>query len=603
MSRILLFVGLALTLFTFVGCRNDIALKEEKVEVLIRLTPPKDTDPLDVSDLCVTLENLRTNQKDSALSVACQPLRFHVESGNYNIHVHGKSTEGKMLALYAGVSLRVALVESGSHTIALEKSYVPNPDWKDDNTITTIQVILPVALASLSPQGIVVNLKENTTQKVVSAQTDVRGIAEFAVPEGIYTADCSGELVEGKKDTRFYGHKEQIVVGSKNETYRLELATVGSQTDENAPFHLKLLLPTEYSAYSFEGEKISLQKMGTTTTYELTCNAEGRASIDALPYGFYALQGQLSVHAPDGIRMQVCKIPYTELQQVKSSSETTEPTVLVEPKYAASALIFKEIYFTKSRSAATGEMYNEDGYVELYNNSSHPIYIDGVSICETYQVTALKTGGFFPEYLGTDNVVPGFIFTFPGTGREHRLDPGKSVIMAENALNHHAINPGSPVDLSTADYEMVDNDWHDTDTPEVPNMINYFTYSRTVTSFHNRGWKGWLIMKADKPMPDFLAEHLKNAVYPNGSSTKIYVIPSHYILDGIISAPPSGPLCRPLPASIDAGYTYCSKNNIAKTIRRKVARKEGERFILQDTNNSTADFIPDATPSPRVVLE
>ena len=104
-------------------------------------------------------------------------------------------------------------------------------------------------------------------------------------------------------------------------------------------------------------------------------------------------------------------------------------------------------------------------------------------------------------------------------------------------------------------------------------------------------------------MPEFLAEHIEDAVYPNGSSAKIYVIPSRYILDGVISAPPSGPMCRPLPVHVDAGYTYCSKNNIAKTIRRKVARKEGKRYILQDTNNSTLDFIPDSAPSPHVVVE
>lgn len=602
-GELLLIALFALLSFLYLGCREETTLDE--VDVEIRLTPPEDVDPLDVSDVYVVLENVRTGHKDSAQSVACQPLTFRITSGNYNIHVHGKKDEGKMLAVYAGVALRVAFSKYERYTVALEKSYVANPDWVEGRMVTSIQVELPALLAALSPEGIVVNLKEAVTQKVASAVTNARGIAEFVVPEGTYVADCSGELVKGREDTRYYGHKEDIVVGHENSVHRLVLQALGGTGEGESAYQLYVRLPATYSSYSLEGEKLYLQKMGTSTMYELTCDASGKASIASLPYGFYALQGQVNAYAPDGIRMYVCRIPYTEIRHAETggTQPPVEPKVEVAPSYPTSALVFKEIYFTKSRSAATGEMYNEDGYVELYNNSSQPIYIDGVSISETFQVTATKNGVFFSEYLGTDNVIPGFIFTFPGSGREHRLDPGQSVIMAENALNHHAINPGSPVDLSTADFEMVDNDWHDTDTPEVPNMINYFTFSKTVTDFHNRGWKGWFIMKADKPMPEFLAEHIEDAVYPNGSSAKIYVIPSRYILDGVISAPPSGPMCRPLPVHVDAGYTYCSKNNIAKTIRRKVARKEGKRYILQDTNNSTLDFIPDSDPSPHVVVE
>ena len=601
LAFIVLFASL---FFTFAGCQEK-KTSDDEVDVEIRLTPPNDTDPLDVSDVYVILENVRTGHKDSALSVACQPLMFNLTSGSYNIHVHGKKVEGKMIAIYAGVALRVAFAKDENYTIALEKSYVQNPDWVEGSVVTSIQVLLPPELAALSPEGIVVSLKETTTQKVVTAVTNARGIADFTVLAGNYVADCSGELVKGKEDTRYYGHREQIVVGNESTVHQLQLRALGGESgDGESAFSFNLKLPDDYSSYSFDGVTVALQKMGSSLTYEFVCDANGKASIASLPHGLYALQGQVSVLASDGIRSYVCKIPYTEIQHVKVSAgtELPTPTIVVTPSFMTSALVFKEVYFTKSLTA-TGEMYNEDGYVELYNNSSRPIYIDGVSVCETYQNTKIKNGGFFPEYLGTDYVVPGFIFTFPGSGKEHRLDPGQSVIMAENAVNHHAINPGSPVDLSTADYEMKDDDWHDSDTPEVPNMINYFTYSKTVTSFHNRGWKGWFIMKADKPMPDFLAEHIKDAVYPNGSSTKIYVIPSRYVLDGIISAPPSGPLCRPLPVYIDAGYTYCTKKNIAKTIRRKVARKEGSRYILQDTNNSTLDFIPDATPSPRVVVE
>lgn len=50
------------------------------------------------------------------------------------------------------------------------------------------------------------------------------------------------------------------------------------------------------------------------------------------------------------------------------------------------------------------------------------------------------------------------------------------------------------------------------------------------------------------------------------------------------------------------GHTYVGVNNtiaenIGKCVMRKVAYKDGEREVLQDTNNSTVDFTPAATPS------
>lgn len=594
--------------FALQSCREKEFTTDEKLDLDIRLQAPEGVDPLDVSEVWVRVENIRTGHRDSTVSVVCQPLRFTIEKGNYNISAHGKRVDGKLIAIYSGAELNVACSESMRYTLALQQSYVPNPDWKGEPAaITSIQVLLPVELATMAAEGIVVRLTALATQKVYSAATNARGIAEFVVEAGEYSVQASGELVPGKTETQFYGHQDKITVGSASAQYSLALLAVGVEMEGEAPYQLRLTLPESYSSsYSLDGAKLSLQKMGTATTYELTCAADGLASIASLPYGMYALHGQVEAAAEDGLRLYVCKIPYTELKHLKPAEGATPPAPLafqLEPLYPASALVFKEIYFTKSRSAVTNEIYNEDGYVELYNNSDRPIYIDGVSISETWQVTSHPKGVFFPEYLGTDIVTPGFIFTFPGSGREHKLEPGQSVIMAENALNHKAINPGSPVDLSHADFEMLDNDWHDTDTPEVPNMITYFTFTATVTDFHNRGWKGWLIWKVDKPMPEFLAEHIADVTTPSGAGKKIYEVPSRYILDGVISAPPTGPRCRPLPVHIDVGYTYCSKNNIAKTIRRKVAKKVGGRYILQDTNNSSVDFIPDSEPSPKVIVE
>ena len=53
---------------------------------------------------------------------------------------------------------------------------------------------------------------------------------------------------------------------------------------------------------------------------------------------------------------------------------------------------------------------------------------------------------------------------------------------------------------------------------------------------------------------------------------------------------------------LDMGHTYIGMNNtvaenIGKCVMRKAAYKDGDREVLQDTNNSTVDFTPVATPS------
>ena len=53
---------------------------------------------------------------------------------------------------------------------------------------------------------------------------------------------------------------------------------------------------------------------------------------------------------------------------------------------------------------------------------------------------------------------------------------------------------------------------------------------------------------------------------------------------------------------LDMGHTYIGMNNtvaenIGKCVMRKAAYKDGDREVLQDTNNSTVDFTPAATPS------
>lgn len=58
---------------------------------------------------------------------------------------------------------------------------------------------------------------------------------------------------------------------------------------------------------------------------------------------------------------------------------------------------------------------------------------------------------------------------------------------------------------------------------------------------------------------------------------------------------------KALPSSIDAGYSYTDASGNGKSVRRKVERWENGRAYLQDTNNSSDDFVTGQTPTPFVI--
>ena len=91
----------------------------------------------------------------------------------------------------------------------------------------------------------------------------------------------------------------------------------------------------------------------------------------------------------------------------------------------------------------------------------------------------------------------------------------------------------------------------------------------------------------------------------------MYPIPAEQIIDGVQLAPKGSVLNNPsLPSAVDVGYTYVGENDgdsgsrLGLVASRKVKEKTSQgRIVLQDTNNSTLDFLPNQKPSPYSVKE
>lgn len=115
------------------------------------------------------------------------------------------------------------------------------------------------------------------------------------------------------------------------------------------------------------------------------------------------------------------------------------------------------------------------GFIELYNNSSETIFLDGkligrpfYSLWET-QVSCEQKESFSGDAEG---VWTRFMQRFPGTGTQYPLGPGETVVIAHDAIDHSEVDPDF-LDLSGADFEF--DGPADPDNPGVPNLIEEST--------------------------------------------------------------------------------------------------------------------------------
>ncbi len=285
-------------------------------------------------------------------------------------------------------------------------------------------------------------------------------------------------------------------------------------------------------------------------------------------------------------------------------------------------LVLKEIYYSMVKP--NGKMpYMRDQFWEIYNNSGETLYLDNcvLGILEGSQ-------GVLPSaWVDDDNNLLKeygmglYTVAFKGDGKTYPLEPGKSVVVANQALNHTAeteaaYDPAvtgamkSPVDLSNADFEVNLTDYKPNtanDNPDVPDMTviaaqgtqNYWTIPYT----------GNAVILAK--LPDGIdpvafgkdPANLKERPDAPAAGTKYLVIPQEYVLDGIniVNHDPNKRVIR-LRSEVDAGSIWLSASYTGKSIRRKVDHVEADgRVVYADTNNSANDFLSDQVPAPGVI--
>ncbi len=358
--------------------------------------------------------------------------------------------------------------------------------------------------------------------------------------------------------------------------------------------------PDSYSQQAASGATVTLTNTDDASVLTATTNSSGAALFaDVLP-GNYSISVKRTLTAAEAQPLTGIStaISLNAAQANVTIAANQNPTYALQLQgSAAGSLLIKEVYYTGSKTPSGGT-YFSDQFVEIYNNSTDTIYLDSLCIGDAYGNSGLINPSSLPTPFNTDNshVYLSNVWRIPGTGQQHPLAPGKSILIAQDGVNHKedALNPNSPVDLSAAEWETYNErpDNRDADAPGVPNLERlYFTggFDWLLTVFG----PGVVIFKADFAT-------LEQTPVPGSSLAARIKVPNAVVIDAFeaLKDGSSGSYKR-IPPGLDAGFVFADDTYNMQSFRRKVTTTINNRKILQDTNNSGEDFEKIATPTPK----
>ena len=194
--------------------------------------------------------------------------------------------------------------------------------------------------------------------------------------------------------------------------------------------------------------------------------AQGRAAFSGLPAGTYIVEAARWLNATEEGKLAATDdaVGYAGRWQVQVGNQGGAVT-LEAPASRRRGLVISEWAFN-------GYGYNFSGFIELFNNADTTVYLDGMLVVEGFNVALALTSTFCSEVAALKSDPAGIwarsFQQFPGTGRDYPLQPGGTVVIATDAIDHRPFAERT-LDLSNADFEF----WGpaDVDNPSVPNMI------------------------------------------------------------------------------------------------------------------------------------
>ncbi len=271
--------------------------------------------------------------------------------------------------------------------------------------------------------------------------------------------------------------------------------------------------------------------------------------------------------------------------------------------------IIEEVFYAGVKTPE-GKNYNSSRYFKLTNNTDTILYADGLLIGQSEFLTIVnnQVSPYRPELAFP---VKGLMM-LPGNGTDYPIASGDFMVVADNAINHHAIT-STAFDLSGADFEfptVANPALGHVDNPNVPNVEVIYTKANFNMIFlHSSGVESYVIARFPKGenSATFLEKYSYTYSYTNAAGNittrSAYELPNAWIVDGVNNSTADRFLHLLTSPSIDAGWTgvgafWNDANRLGKSVRRKVlGTMWNGKTLYKDTNNSTNDFIKNAEPS------
>lgn len=341
-------------------------------------------------------------------------------------------------------------------------------------------------------------------------------------------------------------------------------------------------------------DSLNVRLVNFAERYELTAtmSPEGNVTVDGVLPGVYTITVSGEENA-DGFTY----IYSGNVVNVDIVTNNRQINVDVGASRSG-ALLFKEVYYSGSRTPSGGS-YFRDQFYEIYNNSDAIQNVRGLCIAIINPLTATANMPVWPGPDADKYVYALQIWQVPDT-TDFPLNPGESIIIAQMADDHKKpnLNPGSPVNLLSAEFEtLVNTTALIQDNPAI-NMTMAF-WPRPTPQWLTTVFGGAFVLffPAEPIDPTSSTE----VVSPVGQTTQTYRVAIESVVDALenVGNPNQMELKR-MPAVLDAGAATVNGSYVAKSVARKVRETLPDgRVILYDTNNSTDDFEVMDTPEIR----
>ena len=315
-----------------------------------------------------------------------------------------------------------------------------------------------------------------------------------------------------------------------------------------------------------------------------------------LPYGSYKITANGTVVTKDNEEVQVGA---TAQQDVNKGVVNLSLPLII--KQFNKDFIIEEVFFAGVKTN-DGKNYNNSRYFKITNNTDEVLYADRVMIATSeFFTTVART--VTPNIV--DQAFPiSAVMIVPGTGKEHPVQPGSFIVVADNAIDHTASNG---FNLTNADFEFPSTNptLGQVDNPSVPNMsIAYTQMTFNMIFLYTTSQQGYALARLPEGQTTetFLAQNKYDYSYTNSAggvtNRSVYKIPNTWIVDALNTTRENDFLQILTAPSIDAGWTTASPGYNGKTVRRKVlGTMTNGKNLYKDTNNSTLDFVRNSEPS------